>query len=519
MGFLRDVLSFEKFNLGDMWGKIKQDPARLALGALDPFSTRVWNKTSIGKNWEPVVDQWGGAYGGSAAGGGDGGVYARARAAGVPTGPGSQMHDVARSIASIYAGGYGAGKVGSMANSGGGPLQWINSPSGPMGRMFGQNPYPLGGTGGWAGGATPPFNPNAGTPPFNPNVAMPSRPLIPNASGGPQWLQKLNGGMGKIMGGMSPSQPSPYLTGAENDAVAQQQRMATMAALMQAARPVPRGTGSPIADIGSAMMAGQQAGGQAAQDTVRAKLMQAQIAAANKQEAPSYASPIGKLLADRDLAEQQNNTAGVAAIDQAIAKEGGLGGDQLADVLRVRNDITRNSAEFLGAQLGYDKVMAAAKTDSPAGDMSLIFGFMKVLDPGSIVKEGEFATVQNSASVPDQIRGVYNRILRGERLTPEQRADFTYQAQQQFEPMAERQRRLIADAQAFAERNKLPFDDIVPEYVKPLLGTQSDKPPTRNPEQALPGLWNQIKDDLGRVFGGDKVPALPPGFTLDPEEE
>ena len=53
---------------------------------------------------------------------------------------------------------------------------------------------------------------------------------------------------------------------------------------------------------------------------------------------------------------------------------------------------------------------------------------MKVLDPGSTVREGEFATAQNSASVPDRLRAKYNQVMRGEKLAPAQRADFVDRA-------------------------------------------------------------------------------------------
>ncbi len=117
MSFVKDVLGFEKFNLKDMWKKVKDDPKRMLVGAVDPFSTRMWNQTGMGKDWEPIVDQMGGAYGGSAFTLGDTGegVYGRAREAGVPTKAGSQMHDLAHVIASIYAGGYGGDKLASVA--------------------------------------------------------------------------------------------------------------------------------------------------------------------------------------------------------------------------------------------------------------------------------------------------------------------------------------------------------------------------------------------------------------------
>lgn len=76
----------------------------------------------------------------------------------------------------------------------------------------------------------------------------------------------------------------------------------------------------------------------------------------------------------------------------------------------------------------YNKVQAASKSPTAAGDLSMIFNYMKMLDPGSVVREGEFANAQNAAGVPDRITNAYNNILRGERLNPNQRKDFLNQA-------------------------------------------------------------------------------------------
>ena len=67
---------------------------------------------------------------------------------------------------------------------------------------------------------------------------------------------------------------------------------------------------------------------------------------------------------------------------------------------------------------------------SAAGDISFIFQYMKMLDPGSVVREGEFATAQNAAGVDQQIQNLYNRALSGQRLNPRQREDFLNSANQ-----------------------------------------------------------------------------------------
>lgn len=126
MSFLGNVLEFEKFNFGDMLGKLKDDPERAFIGAIDPFSSKVWG-TILGKDYTPVVDQFGGAAPD---------VYDKAQAAGINTGPGRTMHNIARTIASIYGGGAAMSGLGSAASSAG----LMGSASGASGGMFGAAP-------------------------------------------------------------------------------------------------------------------------------------------------------------------------------------------------------------------------------------------------------------------------------------------------------------------------------------------------------------------------------------------
>ncbi|WP_018898894.1 hypothetical protein [Rhizobium sp. 2MFCol3.1] len=77
----------------------------------------------------------------------------------------------------------------------------------------------------------------------------------------------------------------------------------------------------------------------------------------------------------------------------------------------------------------FDRIASSAKQDNGAGDLGIIYGYMKVLDPGSVVREGEFATAEQASGVPTQILNLYNKAVNGERLTPEQRKMFVSAAQ------------------------------------------------------------------------------------------
>jgi hypothetical protein len=104
------------------------------------------------------------------------------------------------------------------------------------------------------------------------------------------------------------------------------------------------------------------------------------------------------------------------------------------DVTNLRKEFMGNTVvkDYLGASIGYDKVRRAAAEPSAANDLALIFGYMKTLDPGSTVREGEFANAQNAGGVDDKLVNLYNRVRSGERLNPEQRAQFVKSAESQF---------------------------------------------------------------------------------------
>lgn len=107
MSFFGDVVDFESFNLGEMWNKIRKDPERIFIGAADPFSSSVWGSV-LGKDYEPIVDQYGGA---------SSDTYDKAQEQGINTGPGATMHGIARTIASFYG---GQGAMKGMGNAFGG---------------------------------------------------------------------------------------------------------------------------------------------------------------------------------------------------------------------------------------------------------------------------------------------------------------------------------------------------------------------------------------------------------------
>lgn len=76
----------------------------------------------------------------------------------------------------------------------------------------------------------------------------------------------------------------------------------------------------------------------------------------------------------------------------------------------------------------YRRIRASVQSETGPSDIALIFNYMKMLDPGSVVREGEFATAANAGGVGQRVAGIYNRVVNGEKLTPEVRQQFIQSA-------------------------------------------------------------------------------------------
>jgi hypothetical protein len=84
---------------------------------------------------------------------------------------------------------------------------------------------------------------------------------------------------------------------------------------------------------------------------------------------------------------------------------------------KLRDEFTTQAKEAILTQDAY-KRMTASRKDA-VGDIALIFGYMKMLDPTSVVREGEFATAQSAAGVPERILNLYNKAVEGKTALPE----------------------------------------------------------------------------------------------------
>jgi len=163
----------------------------------------------------------------------------------------------------------------------------------------------------------------------------------------------------------------------------------------------------------------------------------------------------------------------------------------------LRTSFLGQATPHIQISQAYRKIESAP--DTAAGDMSKIFGFMKILDPSSTVREGEYASAENARGVPDTVKAQYNKVISGQRLTPAQRTQFTQAAgdlvgsqKQQFEG----QKKFFEN---IAVKNKIAPESVI---YDPYEGLNLQTTPPKAPKQPV---------NVGQQLG---VPQVNSGWNI-----
>ena len=132
---------------------------------------------------------------------------------------------------------------------------------------------------------------------------------------------------------------------------------------------------------------------------------------------------------------------------------------------KLRKEFIGQSKDFIKIRDSFKRVEVSKTDPSPAGDLSLIFNYMKILDPGSVVRESEFATAETAGSVPQRVWSQYNKVIKGERLSPTMRADFVKKAGQLYLSQESLHKQLRGDYDSKARLYGVPESSVLIDYL------------------------------------------------------
>ena len=133
------------------------------------------------------------------------------------------------------------------------------------------------------------------------------------------------------------------------------------------------------------------------------------------------------------------------------------------NALKLRSDfraepIYKGFEETKAAKLQIDQ---AAKMATPAGDLAAATKIMKILDPGSVVRESELGMAMAATGVEDRVRNYANMVITGQKLTPTQRKDFVDLSDKLYNAAAGQFNQKRGEYAGIAERNKLDVEAAV----------------------------------------------------------
>jgi hypothetical protein len=90
--------------------------------------------------------------------------------------------------------------------------------------------------------------------------------------------------------------------------------------------------------------------------------------------------------------------------------------DQADRAAKVAKEFEAEAGEFKKSVAAYNRIIASAEDPSAAGDVAVVFNYMKMLDPGSVVRESEFALAASTGSLDEAIKNKFGKIATGEIL-------------------------------------------------------------------------------------------------------
>jgi len=156
---------------------------------------------------------------------------------------------------------------------------------------------------------------------------------------------------------------------------------------------------------------------------------------------------------NRQMEGLQASSQRIAQANSNVQREGML-----------RDDFAKESKKFVQVRDAYGKIQQAVQEPSAASDISVIFGYMRMQDPESTVREGEQATASNAGGIPDRVRALYNRALNGERLSPAMRADFAHQATRLYSQAEKDHAKIEGFYSDTAKRYGMDPKQVLPDY-------------------------------------------------------
>lgn len=117
-------------------------------------------------------------------------------------------------------------------------------------------------------------------------------------------------------------------------------------------------------------------------------------------------------------------------------------GQPISQGISVANQYEKESKKFIDRNASRTQILALTDTEeerTPQQDFDLVYAYYKFLDPGSTVRETEFANLERLGSVGRRIKKIIPKWSKGRLLTDDQVKEIRGSMEKQFTGFAEEQ--------------------------------------------------------------------------------
>lgn len=130
--------------------------------------------------------------------------------------------------------------------------------------------------------------------------------------------------------------------------------------------------------------------------------------------------------------------------------------------------------DFNDMKSAYGQVMTSLDAGTAIGDIAGATKVMKLLDPGSVVRESELGIAMAAAGRMDRLKNYFNNLITGQKLTPTQRQDFKTLSNELYAVAGQAYNQKRSEYEQFGKQYKFPNLSTslgapanVPSIVKP----------------------------------------------------
>ena len=150
--------------------------------------------------------------------------------------------------------------------------------------------------------------------------------------------------------------------------------------------------------------------------------------------------------------------------------------------------------DFNDMKSAFGQVVSSLSAGTPIGDVAGATKIMKLLDPGSVVRESELAIAMQASGRMDRLQNYFNNFMTGQKLTPTQRDDFQALANELYAAAGQAYNQKRGEYEQFGQAYGF-------KNLNTALGPAANIPSLARRPAPTPGGQQKPRRNLNDIFG------------------